>query len=229
MQFSTSIWIHIRKAKDTPNSTVSVLFKALCTLDLKPRGAAVIELCPNSCIMHMKQSFLDTKVWLLQNVHISVSCIVVSKKRVFLCGELVQQRFASHKPTLPKVTPHRKQRTFPWHTSATFPVCASFRLMHRHVTLLGLMHIDHESGKYGEKHGFVVICVSLHKGPGTTIGCSVIQHQANSRIILKHRSFNDQQPEFALLCLTICSVAFSLSCSTLLCLNTYQESKTLAK
>ena len=30
--------IHIRKAKHTPNTTISVLFKALWTLDLKPRG-----------------------------------------------------------------------------------------------------------------------------------------------------------------------------------------------
>ena len=44
--------------------------------------AAVIELCPNPCIMHRKQSFPDTKVWLDQNVHNSVSCTVVSMKHV---------------------------------------------------------------------------------------------------------------------------------------------------
>ena len=39
---------YIRKAKHTPNSTVSVLLKALCTLEMKPKGVALIELC----IMH---------------------------------------------------------------------------------------------------------------------------------------------------------------------------------
>ena len=45
MQHSTSAWIHIRKTKHTPNSTVSVLFKAQCTLDLKPRGPAKWSNC----------------------------------------------------------------------------------------------------------------------------------------------------------------------------------------
>ena len=35
LQYSNSLWIHVRKAKHTPKCTVSVLFKALCTLDLK--------------------------------------------------------------------------------------------------------------------------------------------------------------------------------------------------
>ena len=42
--------------------------------------------------------------------------------------------------------------------------------------VLGLMPIQQESEKYGGKHGFGVICVSLHKGPGTKMGCSVMQH-----------------------------------------------------
>ena len=36
MQHSNSVLMHIRKR----SNTVSVLFKALCTLDLKPRGPA---------------------------------------------------------------------------------------------------------------------------------------------------------------------------------------------
>ena len=40
MQHCTSVWMHDRKAKYTKNSSVSVLFKALYTLDLKLRGDA---------------------------------------------------------------------------------------------------------------------------------------------------------------------------------------------
>ena len=43
--------------------------------------------------------------------------------------------------------------------------------------------ILHDSEKHGEKHGFAVSCVSLHKGPRTKMYCSVIQLQAKSRII----------------------------------------------
>ena len=45
LQHSPSVGIHIRKAKQTPNSTVSVLFKALCTLHLKPRLPAKWSNC----------------------------------------------------------------------------------------------------------------------------------------------------------------------------------------
>ena len=45
-----------------------------------------------------------------------------------------------------------------------------------HVTFLGLMPIQHESEICGEKHGSGVICISLQKGPGTKMSCSVIQH-----------------------------------------------------
>ena len=83
------------------------------------------------------------------------------------------------KPTVPKVTQYRQESTFPWHTSATCPECAPIRLVcyrWSHVTLLGLLRIQHGSEKYGEKHGFgVSICVSLHKWGGTKMGCSVIQ------------------------------------------------------
>ena len=40
MLYSNSVWMHIRKAKHTPNSTVSVFFKAPCTLDLNPSEPA---------------------------------------------------------------------------------------------------------------------------------------------------------------------------------------------
>ena len=39
----------------------------------------------------------------------------------------------------------------------------------RHVTLLVRMPIQQETEKYGEKHGFGVICVSMHKGTRTAM------------------------------------------------------------
>ena len=44
-----------------------------------------------------------------------------------------------------------------------------------HVTLFGVLPIIPESEKHGEKYGFGVICVSLHKGPRNKMGCSVIK------------------------------------------------------
>ena len=80
--YSTSVWIHIRKAKHTPNSTASVLFKALCTQDLKSREAAKWSNCVRIHAMHTKQSFPVTKVWIVQILHNSVSCTAVSMKPV---------------------------------------------------------------------------------------------------------------------------------------------------
>ena len=45
MKHSTSVCIHIRKAKHTPKSTSLVVFKALCTLDLKPGVTAKWSNC----------------------------------------------------------------------------------------------------------------------------------------------------------------------------------------
>ena len=69
-----------RNAKNTPSITVSMLFKTVCTLDLKSWGADVIKLWPNACITHREQSFPDTRVWNAQNVHNSVRCTLVSMK-----------------------------------------------------------------------------------------------------------------------------------------------------
>ena len=81
MQHSTSVWMHIIKANHTPNSTVLVLFKALCTLDLKQRGTAKGSNCAQiHALCKKKLTVPDTKVWIVHNVHNSVSCIVVSMK-----------------------------------------------------------------------------------------------------------------------------------------------------
>ena len=107
MQHSTYEWIHIRRAKHTPNSTVSVLFKALCSLDLKRRGAAKWSNCVQIHVIDRKQTFPDTKVWIVQNVHNSV-----------LCMTCVQN--SSNKSYAIS--------TFPWHTCANFPECAPINL-----------------------------------------------------------------------------------------------------
>ena len=60
-----------------PNGTVSVLFKSLYTVPETKCCCYVIELCPNSCNMHKKQSSPDTKDWFVQNVHNSISCTLL--------------------------------------------------------------------------------------------------------------------------------------------------------
>ena len=112
MQFSTSVWMH-QETKAHANSTVSVIFIAICTLDLKPRGAYVIELCPNSCIMHRKQSFLDTKVWLVQNMLNTVSCTVVSMKHVQSgCSCAIVSSFIHHISLAERKPQHPKYHVF---------------------------------------------------------------------------------------------------------------------
>ena len=80
MQYSASVWIHIRKSKHKPNSTVLVLLKDLCTLDVKPRRAAKWWDCAEIHALCTKYCFPDTKVWIAQNIHNSVSCTLVSIK-----------------------------------------------------------------------------------------------------------------------------------------------------
>ena len=136
------------------------------------------------------------------------------------------------KLTVLKDTHYAQERTFPWHASATCPKFATIRLVRyrpRHVTFLGPYYTK---AKHGEKYGFGVISVPLHKVPPKKM-ISVIQLQAKSRIIHELLSFHEplvQQPESALLCLEHCSVAFSLSHAALCFLmNTHQESKTHPK
>ena len=82
MQDSTSEWIHIRKAKHTPNSTVLMVFKNMCTLDLKLGGAAKCSKCAKIRGLCTGNKVFLTKIWLVQNVHNSISCTVVSMKHV---------------------------------------------------------------------------------------------------------------------------------------------------
>ena len=62
----SSVWILIRKGKHTQYSIVSVLFKPLCTLHLKPRDSD--RTVRNSYIMHRKQTN-KKKIW-----HKSLTC-----------------------------------------------------------------------------------------------------------------------------------------------------------
>ena len=81
MQHATSVWKHMRKAKDE-NCTVSVFLKALWTLELKPTGDVKWSNCVQIHVIHKKQSFLDTKIWIVHNAQNSVSCSAVSMKYV---------------------------------------------------------------------------------------------------------------------------------------------------
>ena len=107
-------------------------------------------------------------------------------------------------------------------TSVACRECAPIRIERyssSHATLLGLMLIRHECEKYGEKHGFSVICVSLHKGPRNKMECYVIQLWPKPHIIHKYRSFHEpfvHRSECGLLRLDHSSVALSKSCSALL-------------
>ena len=77
MQHSTSVRLHIRKAKHAPNIIFSVLFKPLCTLDLKSGDAAKWSNCAQIDALCKRN-----KAWLVQNVHNSVSCTGVSMKYI---------------------------------------------------------------------------------------------------------------------------------------------------
>ena len=69
----------------TPNSTVSVLFKALCTLDLKPSGAARWSNYAQNRTLCTKNCFPVTDVWIVQNVHNSVVCMKHVQSGSFCC------------------------------------------------------------------------------------------------------------------------------------------------
>ena len=78
MQHSTFVKVHIRKRKHTKNSTISVLFQALCTLDLKLRGddkwsncVQIHALCTGSKIF-LTQKFELSKMCTLNLVYCSV-------------------------------------------------------------------------------------------------------------------------------------------------------------
>ena len=74
MKHSISVWINIGKAKHTPTSTVTVLFEALCTLDLKPRGNAKWSNCAQ---IHA----LSTKNW-----HKSMNCPECAQLSLVYCS-----------------------------------------------------------------------------------------------------------------------------------------------
>ena len=61
---------------------LSELFNALCTLDLKSTEDAEWSKCVHIHVMQRKESFPDTKVWNVQNMHHLVSCTVVLMKHM---------------------------------------------------------------------------------------------------------------------------------------------------
>ena len=76
MQYSTSVWIHIGKAKHLPNSMVLALFKPLCTLYLKPRGYAKWSKCVQIYAIQRKQFS-----W-----HKSLHCLECAQFSLVYCG-----------------------------------------------------------------------------------------------------------------------------------------------
>ena len=73
MQHTTSVWIHIRIAKHTPNSMVSVLFNALCIQDLKPRTADKWLNCAQfHSLCTRKEDFLPQILTCPECVHLSL-------------------------------------------------------------------------------------------------------------------------------------------------------------
>ena len=69
MSCSTLLSSQYRNGKYTPNGTVSVLLKPPCTLHVKSKGDAEWSNCVQIHIVHRKQNFIDTKVWIVKNMH----------------------------------------------------------------------------------------------------------------------------------------------------------------
>ena len=117
MQYSTSVWMQESKTHAIKHGFV--LFKILCTMDLKPRGPPKWSNCAQ--IMHKKLSFPDTKVWIVQNMHNSFSCTAVSMKHVesgSFC--IIVSPFGHHISLAPK----KQKNTLNVKFSVQFPYCA---------------------------------------------------------------------------------------------------------
>ena len=163
----------------------------------------MIELCPNSCIMHKNrtQSLNCTACAQLRLVYCSVhetcaerfllhysvgfcSPYPYGRKKTkntlimtfsvyfpYLCAELVQPRSESPKSNRTQsyalCSINDVSMTHQWNNVHWFDSC----VIGRHVTLLGLMPIQQDSERHGEKQDFGVTCVSLHKEPRNKMFC----------------------------------------------------------
>ena len=215
MQHPTSVWIHIGRAKHTINRMVSVLSKGLCTLDLKPKMAAkwsnwaqIHALCTK--IWHKRMNYSECAQLSLVYNSVHETCAKrfllhhsVAFWSPYTHGRRTQRKnidmtFSVYFPhptkigmSVSQLYPKLRIMLKKWHFHDTpvqlvqnvhrLPSC----VIGRHVTLLELMPIEQESERHGEKDDFNVICVSLHKGPRTKMGCSVIQQWPKSHIIHK--------------------------------------------
>ena len=159
MQHSASVWIHIRKAKHTPNSTALVVFKALCTLDLKLGGAAkcsnsapkkffwqksltcwecaqpslvyciVNETCGEKWLLHYSVAFCSQYIPGEKKTKNTLKYDIFSVLSVLVWKTRPNQDSHLVKPTVLKVTHYVLERTFLWHTSATCPECVTIPLV----------------------------------------------------------------------------------------------------
>ena len=133
MQYSTSVWIQIIKAKHTPNGTVIVLFKTLCT--------SIVQIVHNSvsCTVvsmnHMQSGSSSTIVSpFVHHISLADRNRKYHKDDIFFYLRIyvhTSSNQGSHirKPTVPKVMHYGQERTFPWHNNATSPEYAPIRLM----------------------------------------------------------------------------------------------------
>ena len=158
MQHSTSVWIHTTKAKHTPKTTALVVFKALCTLYMKPLWTAKWSNCAK-----IHALCTGNKALLTQKFDLSRMCTTQSREtcaltpalscHLFFSGKKKTQNTAKYdifsvlsvpvwrsRPTKIRISvsqqhsklrfKHEKGRFY--ETSATCPECASIRLVRFH-------------------------------------------------------------------------------------------------
>ena len=148
-----------QQRKNMPNTLLSVLFKPLCTLKLKPRDAPKWSncaqfhaLCTGNKVLLTKKCPECAQLSLLYwSVHEICAERFLLHYSVAFCSPYINRRCnfrtclqnSSHKDshvskaTVPKVTHYAQKTTFPWHISLNCPECAMIRLVHYgplHVT-----------------------------------------------------------------------------------------------
>ena len=134
---------------------------------------------------HVQRGFSCTKVSsFFHHEHQKHPKMTFSVCFQYLCGQPVQNDLHLRKPIVSKVAYDAQDRTFPWQISATCREFAKIRLVPYRPSCYTPRRIQHESEKHistgsgaksekhGEKRGFGVICLSMHKGPRWAVRCS---------------------------------------------------------
>ena len=145
MQHSSSVQIHIRKAKHTQKNTASVLSKALWKLDIKPRRCAkwskcvqIHTLCTGSKVCSTKKFDLSRMCTIQSHV---LQCPWNICRAVPIVSSFVPISLAKRKAKTPAI----------WHFQCTFRTCvrnSSNQDSHqRKQTVLKLL-IMHKKGRF---------------------------------------------------------------------------------